>query len=284
MRYTDAMNSYIFEIEQLNRLLSDFYTAVGVAAVLYDAEGNEVVKSPMYAVSCAALRRCEGFRALCDRSDAMHLTEARAAGGTLRYTCHAGMCEVIKPIYYDEVLIAFLQIGQFRLAGSEKKGEHLFLSAAEAAGGASAEALSSFRAMPLIGQDRLAAIERMMDTVIRSLFADGLIRGRRSMHSVRLSRYIEEHLGEPIAIPALAAQHGLSRHALYRIFAEEFKMTPTAYINARRLGRAAVLLAEGDLPVSAVAAAVGFDDYNYFIRLFRRAYGATPLAYRRASR
>jgi ligand-binding sensor protein len=31
-----------------------------------------------------------------------------------RYTCHAGLIEVIFPIIYDDVLIAYIQIGQFR--------------------------------------------------------------------------------------------------------------------------------------------------------------------------
>ena len=284
MRYTVSMNSYIFETEQLSRRLSDFYAAVGVAAVLYDVEGKEIVKSPMYAASCAALRECAAFRAACDRSDALHLDEVKRSGGTLRYLCHAGMCEVIKPISYEGVLIAFLQIGQFHLVGSEEEGEVRFLSAAKAMGIASKEPLAALRRVPSVTKERLASIEGMMDTVIRSLFADGLIRERRSMHSVRLHHYIEEHLTEPIRIPELAALHGLSRHALYRIFAEELGTTPSAYINARRLARAAAMLREGDASVSEVASAVGFEDYNYFIRLFRCKYGMTPLTYRRSGR
>ena len=175
MRYTVIMNTYIFETEQLHRLLSDFYTAVGVAAVLYDAEGREVVKSPMYAASCAALRQCDAFRALCDRSDAFHLAKLRKEGGTICYTCHAGMCELIKPIYYEGILIAFLQIGQFRLAGEEGKDEALFLSAAQATGLSVDGPLAAFRGMAAVSRERLAAIERMMDTVIRSLFADGAL-------------------------------------------------------------------------------------------------------------
>lgn len=278
------MNSYIFEKERLCRLLADFYTAVGVAAVLYDADGAEVVKTPMYAASCAALREAPAFRATCDRSDATHLAKVRADGDTLRYLCHAGMCEVIKPIYYEGVVIAFLQIGQFRLAGCEGEGEARLAAAARACGYPADRALATLRSLPVVSHERLAAIEGMMDVLIRLLWADGLIKARRSMRSVHILREIEERLAEPIRIPELAAAHGLSRHALYRLFSEELGTTPTAYVTARRLARAATMLTEGDAPVSAVAAAVGFDDYSYFIRIFRREYGLTPLAYRREQR
>ena len=278
------MSSYIFEKEQLSRLLADFYTAVGVAAVLYDADGTEVVKTPMYAATCAALREMPAFRATCDRSDAVHLAGVRESGDSIRYLCHAGMCEVIKPVYYEGVPIAFLQIGQFRLAGCEEEGEACLTAAARACGYPAEVALTTLRRMPVVSHERLAAIEGMMDVIIRSLWADGLIKARRSMRSVRILREIEERLAEPIRIPELAAAHGLSRHALYRLFAEELGTTPTAYITARRLLRAAAMLTEGDAPIAAVAAAVGFDDYSYFIRLFRREYAMTPLAYRREHR
>ena len=43
-------------------------------------------------------------------------------------------------------------------------------------------------------------------------------------------------------------------------------------------------LAESDAPVSEIAAGVGILDANYFIKLFKKAYGQTPLAWRKDHR
>ena len=51
---------------------------------------------------------------------------------------------------------------------------------------------------------------------------------------------------------------------------------PLKYINQIRLRKAMNLLKTGAHTVTEVADAVGFQDYNHFGRLFRKAFGATP--------
>jgi AraC family transcriptional regulator len=50
-----------------------------------------------------------------------------------------------------------------------------------------------------------------------------------------------------------------------------------------RLRRAAKLLAQGTLPVGAIAYEVGFGDLSNFVRTFRRAAGRAPRDFRRAA-
>jgi transcriptional regulator GlxA family with amidase domain len=49
-----------------------------------------------------------------------------------------------------------------------------------------------------------------------------------------------------------------------------------AYIRRCRLTTARDLLKKTDLPIADIAARVGFDDYNYFLRVFKKTYGASP--------
>ena len=44
------------------------------------------------------------------------------------------------------------------------------------------------------------------------------------------------------------------------------------------------MLQQGDAPISDVAEAVGYSDYNYFTKIFRAATGQTPSAYRKTHR
>ncbi|GAA4923824.1 hypothetical protein GCM10023237_51390 [Streptomyces coeruleoprunus] len=56
--------------------------------------------------------------------------------------------------------------------------------------------------------------------------------------------------------------------------------SPKDYLLSVRLGRAKELLATTDLPVSAVARRVGYDDPAYFSRLFTRRVGTPPVRFR----
>ncbi len=55
-----------------------------------------------------------------------------------------------------------------------------------------------------------------------------------------------------------------------------------SYVRGRRLAVAVHAMREGDRPLVEIALDVGFDSHQGFIRAFRRTFGLTPGAYRRA--
>jgi len=52
------------------------------------------------------------------------------------------------------------------------------------------------------------------------------------------------------------------------------------YLIQQRIERAKALLLDGTLSLKAIAIAVGFEDYNYFSRVFKRATGTSPKQYK----
>ena len=56
------------------------------------------------------------------------------------------------------------------------------------------------------------------------------------------------------------------------------------YVREERLKAAKKLLRNGESPVWAVAEAVGIKDSNYFVRLFKKREGVTPLQYRKTKK
>lgn len=52
------------------------------------------------------------------------------------------------------------------------------------------------------------------------------------------------------------------------------------YIRTLRLQQAQTLLKESDIPITEIAASVGFDDYNYFRRVFKKETGCSAKKYR----
>jgi len=92
--------------------------------------------------------------------------------------------------------------------------------------------------------------------------------------------YINEHLTEKIAVDALSRQVYLSRNVFFKWFKEQFGITPLDYINNERIRLAKQLLAQPGNNIRSVSMQCGFNDVNYFIRLFRKTEGITPKAYR----
>lgn len=94
--------------------------------------------------------------------------------------------------------------------------------------------------------------------------------------------WLAEHLDQPIAVPALAKQHGLAPSRFHEVFLAETGETPAACHLRLRIAAAARLLRDRpDDRVGAIAAKLGFADQRYFATCFRRHTGMSPSTYRR---
>ena len=74
----------------------------------------------------------------------------------------------------------------------------------------------------------------------------------------------------------------MSISKLKHAFHVRYGCTITQYIQGQRTEQAGRLLRETDLPVSQVAAIVGYQNPSRFAEIFRRNTGRSPAEYRRA--
>lgn len=96
--------------------------------------------------------------------------------------------------------------------------------------------------------------------------------------------FIEDRYAEPISLRDVARAVGVTPGHLTTVVRRKTGRTVQRWILERRMSEARRLLADTDLTVDAVAAAVGYRDSGYFIKHFRRGHAVTPLAWRRARR
>lgn len=96
-----------------------------------------------------------------------------------------------------------------------------------------------------------------------------------------LMGFIKAHYHENFAITDLAAFTSYSGSECCRIFKETVHETIYQFLNKYRLEKAAVLLRNTELPVSAVAQRTGFSSTSYFIKCFKLQTMRTPLQFRK---
>jgi AraC-like DNA-binding protein len=96
----------------------------------------------------------------------------------------------------------------------------------------------------------------------------------------RALRYIEAHLFEPLNLKSIGREVGASVASLIRHFRREVGQTPYAYLKARRLDEALLLLKSGEHQVKEIAVLVGYDDLPSFSKAFGARFGRAPSRYR----
>lgn len=104
---------------------------------------------------------------------------------------------------------------------------------------------------------------------------------RAHRHMARFEAQIRAHLPDRWSVARHAAALGLTATHLTRITRAVAGVAPGRLIEVRRLQEARRLLAYTEASVAEVGYALGFDDPAYFNRVFRRAGGESPGAFRR---
>jgi AraC family transcriptional regulator len=99
----------------------------------------------------------------------------------------------------------------------------------------------------------------------------------------RIERHIEEHLGERVPCAALASMVRLSTSHFGRAFRATTGRTPHAYVMARRMARAKILMRETAMPLSEIALECGMADQSHFSRVFSALEGISPGVWRRVA-
>ncbi len=87
--------------------------------------------------------------------------------------------------------------------------------------------------------------------------------------------------GRDVSLASMAAAAGLERRTFLRRFANATGMTPIEYCRAVRIARARELLEGGNTPQKEIAESLGYEDVASFARVFRKATGLAPGAYRK---
>lgn len=106
-----------------------------------------------------------------------------------------------------------------------------------------------------------------------------LTESKQSIANILIT-YIDKHFTEDLNRKALAEIVYLSEDHLARVFKKETGQTLVSYITEKRLGLAKSLLLHSDEPIYQIASAVGYDNYSYFTKIFKKEVGVTPVEYR----
>lgn len=102
----------------------------------------------------------------------------------------------------------------------------------------------------------------------------------RDFRIVRLLDYLISHPERGDSIDEWAEMCGLKRTYFHELFLRETGMTPKVYHHNLIMKRAANLLLESDLSVTAIAEKLGYATIHPFTRHFHEHYGASPRQYR----
>ena len=93
--------------------------------------------------------------------------------------------------------------------------------------------------------------------------------------------YIHDNLDKVPSIEEMSQLSSLSPSYFSRTFRKVMDENFVSYVNRIKVERAVDLLRNGNKSINVIAEMLGYTDASYFIKVFKRYTGTTPLSFRR---
>lgn len=239
---------------------------------------------------CRLIRSAPEGLKRCLQSDAQGLSMAKREGKTYHvYQCHAGLIDIVFPVYVKEKYIAPLYIGQFLTAKPtvtgfaeiKKKTEDLNLDLKKLK--------QIYFHLPFIPQQTVEPFVKMTSRVVESFSHAGegilLLRKMQKFPLVTMAEhYIIHNHSKSLTLEEVASHVSLSPWYFDRILKKKTGNTFTGYLNNVRIEKAKEMLTTTDLKIIDVGLDVGYQSISHFNRKFKEKTGVSPREFRKFSK
>jgi len=242
-----------------------FYSSTGemlkVGLNRPDSEYCKLVQDRLYGVST------------CLKLDESKRQEAASKRAVVCYVCHAGLVEAIKPIYFEDKLLGFIAIGQFRSAEqipakvvsdwSLSRNLH--------------ELGSAYSNLPYVPQDRIDDILGLFSVLVEYIVVQRMVMLKGNSVLQEIITYIETHVDQEIMLAQVANHVNKSQSTVSHLFKSKLGKSFKQALIETKLRKAEEYMAAGpDITIAEAAAKVGYADPLYFSRIYKRYRGVPP--------
>lgn len=124
-------------------------------------------------------------------------------------------------------------------------------------------------------------IEKYLLMKVELYFNSMFYRNRKNTIAESIRKNIDDNISNPqLSLITIAKHLNMSIPYMCVVFKDEQKKTINQYITECRIEKAKEYLLNSNMKIKDIAANVGFTDCNYFIKVFRRMTGLTPMEFR----
>jgi AraC-like DNA-binding protein len=281
MKYSayKLFNGLYVDRNRLNEMLKAFYTLTHVKVSFYDTEFNQLHEWPLPQCEFCHLIRRDGIKT-CLQSDKEGFQHCNEKKDVYTFRCHAGLMEMIIPIKIEEMVIGYIMFGQLIYAEDATYTKQVLLE--KHRGLANEDDLR--RVIDLINvksAEELEAAILISKACISHLLNERVVSVDRNNLVDRIDAYIIENIANGFTVDDLCAYLHMKHSSFYALTRECLGSTIGEYIKKKRIQMAMNLLKNTDLPIPLIAEKIGFNDYNYFLRCFKKDAGITCRVFRR---
>lgn len=124
----------------------------------------------------------------------------------------------------------------------------------------------------------------LIDTLCALLTTEGVLQADEVSNAAFLGliKFMGKSYAQDLSLNSVSKDLHMNPNYLGKVFKREMGMSFTKYLTDLRIQKAREYLLEGGISISDIAMKVGFNDYFYFLRIFKKVTGQTPSQFKNA--
>ena len=270
-----------YNSDNLLELARAFYTLTGIRMGLLDPDAKEFFAYPKEkSLFCSIVRSNPQINKNCIHCDLEHFQKCKKMKTPLIYSCHLGLTEVIAPVKENDIIICYYMFGQIIIDEFKEQYRTSIYENIENQGFEEGEILNAINNIQCIDSVKLNASVKILEAILSYIFSAKLVTLTKTQFISRLNSYIDSHISESILIDDLANYFNIGRTHLYELAKPYIDCGISDYVILRKIYHVQDFLKNTSIRITDLAEKVGFMDYNYFTRVFKKKTGLSPREYR----
>ena len=271
----------LFNKQKLGALLKDLSVLIKTPVSIFDSKFNYVASNMGISLSsyCKTVRSKPELLKKCLDSDICGFEKCKATGSGYTYLCHAFLNETVEPIVYENDIIGYLIIGQYRKSDEREN----VINFANVNNFSKEDMAEKYDELTHLTEEQIVSVRNILKSCVLSYYLSEAITFSKSSLIEKITGYIDDNIAEKLTADSVAETFYINKKQLYSLFKKAFNKTFHRYIDEKRMALAISLLKNTELRVVDVAEKCGYGDYNHFIQTFKKQTGITPLKFRRTT-
>ncbi len=275
------MFTVLYNTKKIESVLENFHTLTEIPVCLYDKNFNAVAYAGFSPDYCCQIRQNSTLDTKCNYPDKIAARKSAEQSTFITYTCHAGLAETVAPLFFDNVILGYILFGGFRDKSRKISNANTVNVACEKYNLDKDKYLCLYKKIESFDDKKLKACTELLNICLKYIISEKYINIDNSIIASKIIAYLDEHYHEDITFEHICHTFNIGKNFLYKTIKKQTGCTVNNYIITVRMKNAKKLLEQTDKPITEIASLVGFYDYNYFIRMFKRHFQTTPLKYRK---
>lgn len=272
-----------FNLTKLSALLKDFYTLTHIRITVFNEKFQELAAYPQQiAPICQIIRSDPNAILRCNECDRLGCKTAAGRHTAYTYQCHAGLTESIMPLYLGNIVIGYLFFGHVFSYKTYDEGWKQIKNLCSNYYLNFEDLKQACWECPIISEDYIVSASHILQAVASYLCLERMVMFRQKELPVQIDEYILSHYTENLDTQTLCEHFQIGKTTLYEISKQNYGVGIAEHIRFLRIEKAKALLTNQlEMSINEIASACGFNNYNYFITVFKHVVGIPPKQYQK---